>query len=324
MFIRGIPRETKAVGWIEILAIAIALLAALATVVGAADGVRRRPVPPATLPQDIAQRSKPMAADLEPLRETDLGQLVWRAIGLHADEKFDEAMQVWKMIDLPASTHVWKLVAQAQASIATGRLEEAEQLLSTAADENANHPVVHYFLAVLRLEQAHIARDWPDQATPDHFRMASTRPMPVVPNTRSMYELVASQEFERAIAGAVDVNFDESLIPDASVSVPLEPTVGDLLLALRAENFVAKAHHALSFLYLKRGSLELAEGHLDEAVGAGMESIDGYSQLAAEYRARGELGKSVWANLKALRYDSRTMNSGIDLLETVREALIGP
>ena len=95
-----------------------------------------------------------------------------------------------------------------------------------------------------------------------------------------MYELAATLDFERAIELACALQLDEAIVPDRfPTSSALEPTVGDLLLALGADNFQAKAHNTLGYLFLKRGALEPAEQHMDDAVQGGLDVVYGYRDL---------------------------------------------
>lgn len=70
-------------------------------------------------------------------------------------------------------------------------------------------------------------------------------------------------------------------------------------MALNAENFEAKAHAALGRLFLKRGALELAEQHLDDAASRGLTVIDGYCDLGDEYHARGQFAAALRVHLKS-------------------------
>ena len=59
--------------------------------------------------------------------------------------------------------------------------------------------------------------------------------------------------------------------------------MGDLLLAMGADNFVGKAHNLLFGLHLDRGELLAAELDLDAAVATGIAPLYGYQDLAEAY-----------------------------------------
>ena len=209
---------------------------------------------------------------------------------------------------MPDEKAVWKWIALGQASIATGELERADSYLEKAFELQPDHPLAYYLRGVLRLQQSRDAYDWPDVPTTTHVRLVAVKPQPVVPNTRSMYELAATMDFEMAIQLASTVQVDESIVPSGLVTtMALEPTVGDLILALSLENFEAKAHGALGEQFLTRGSLELAEEHFDNASGSDVNLVEGYRHLAEDYRARGHFTDAMRAYLKSMKV--RTENA---------------
>ena len=85
-------------------------------------------------------------------------------------------------------------------------------------------------------------------------------------------------------------------------SAALEPTVGDLLLATGADNYVSKAHNTLSYLHLETGALEEAERHMDEAAAGGMSIVYGYEDLGEQYARRHRHADAARAYLKAMKH----------------------
>ena len=71
------------------------------------------------------------------------------------------------------------------------------------------------------------------------------------------------------------------------------PTVGDLVAALGADNFVGKAHHVLFGLQLKLGELGIAEFHLDQAAATGIAVLYGYRDLATAYLDEGHNSDAI-------------------------------
>ena len=168
-----------------------------------------------------------------------------------------------------------------------------------------DNPLAYYFRRVLRMQQAALAWDWLEDSGPRNTRLVAVTPHNVVPNTKSMYELAATMDFEKAIDLARTFRFlnGEAILPDQlGTKAALEPTVGDLLIALEAEKFVGKAHLALGNLFLERDALELAELHLDAAVQEGINVVLGYRLLGEAYGARGQDTDATRAFLKATKF----------------------
>jgi hypothetical protein len=103
--------------------------------------------------------------------------------------------------------------------------------------------------------------------------------------------------------------------------VPLEPTVGDLLIALGAENFKGQAHHTLSSLFLENGSLEIAEEHMDNAVNSGLANVFGFRDLATAYEKRGQHADAARANLKAMAHGHNKVSPAFDVFRNLLDAL---
>ncbi|MBI2481248.1 MAG: hypothetical protein HYV60_22195 [Planctomycetia bacterium] len=245
--------EWELLKWMILMALAsVIALGVLTSVAGAVDlsNVVREP---AALPSEVEGWAAPME-DLrveEPPPAADLAFRVWQALELQHGQKFDAAITAWQAIDLSCEAAVWKQVALGQAYLATGEINSAAEVLLDAKGLQPDNAAVHYFLGLLRLEQAYVAEQWPDAVGPQVITFVAHWPTDVAPNTRSMYQLTAMMELEEAIKLASDLWTDEPLVPaDWPSRAALAPTVGDLLLATSANNFEAKAHNMLSYLYL--------------------------------------------------------------------------
>jgi len=242
-----------------------------------------------------------MGVDEEkPVSDEDVSMKVWQAIDARHHERYDEAIVLWRGIDMPCDAEVWKHVALGQAFLASGEIEEASAALATAKTLQPEHAVVHYFLGVLRLQQAWMADEWPNAEGPRTTVLVAYTPHDVVPNTASMYRYTAMMELKKAIELAPRVHTFKSLVPDDwPTAAAMAPTVHDLLLATRADNFAAKAHNMLGDLYLQLGLLEQAEQHMDEAVTGGVSVVFGYTELAEEYENAGRHADAMRAYMKA-------------------------
>jgi len=308
--------------WMICIALASALaLGVLTSVAGAADlsKVDREPAP---LPSGIDGAAVPIEEPRfeEPPPVADLAIRVWQALELQHGQRYDEAIAAWQAIDLACETTVWKQVALGQAYLATGEIDSAAEVLFDARDLQSDNPIVHYFLGLLRLEQAYVADEWPDAVGPEGTSFVAYKPTDVAPNTKSMYQLTAMMELEEALKLAPDVWADQPLVPaDWPTRAALAPTVGDLLLAVSADNFEAKAHNMLSYLYLERGSLETAEGHMDSAARGGLKVV-GYVDLGEKYAEAGQHTDAARAYVKAMSHSPSKVEPARKAWENLRDA----
>jgi tetratricopeptide (TPR) repeat protein len=287
-------------------AAAIVLLLLMASAAAAAEHAMPGVNAPARLPATVNLLADPLpgAAGVDPAM--DMVKLVWTVMEDHRRGEFEAALEGWNSVRLDYDTDFYRLVAIGHANLAMGNLEEAKYALTTAAEMTPNHAVVHYFLGVLRMEEAALAPDWYDSIGPNATRFVAYVPREIVPNSRSMYLLAARNELERAIELAPMVRLDEPLTPDAwETTMALGPTVGDLLLAMGAEDFAARAHNLLGPILLENGALEAAEIHLDAAVRGGMYVGFGYVDLLDGYEERGRY-------LDAARVCAKAVGHGLE------------
>jgi tetratricopeptide (TPR) repeat protein len=179
-------------------------------------------------------------------------------------------------------------------------MENATAALARAGQLEPDNAVVHYFVGILRLQQAYVADEWNDAEGPQATVLVSHSPHPVVPNTQSMYRMQAVLELEDAVRLAPQVHLFRSLVPEEwPTAAVMPPAVHDVLLAARADNFAAKAHNVLGDLYLGRGALEQAEQHMDAAVQGGLSVVYGYGDLAEAYEKVGRHSDAMRVYLKA-------------------------
>jgi tetratricopeptide (TPR) repeat protein len=303
--------------WMAGVLAVLILLLMLASTLASAERSMPEVNAPARLPATVQLLAEPlpgMPGDVSPSWEDangidpalDMVKLVWTVMEDHRRGEFEAALEGWNSVQFDYDTDFYRMVAIGHANLVIGNLEGAKYALSTAEEMAPNNAVVHYFLGVLRLEEAALAHDWYDAVGPTRTRFVSYVPRDVVPNSRSMYLLAARSELERAIELAPTVRLDEPLTPEAwYTTMALGPTVGDLLLAMGAENFAAKAHNLLAPMLLENGLLEAAETHLDAAVRGGMYVGFGYVDLIGEYEDRGHY-------LDAARVCAKAVDHGLD------------
>lgn len=284
--------EWEVAKWIAILAMAAALAMfwAIGTVAAA-------PQTPRLLPTNLA--ATPMPETVDP------NFALADALQQHAAGQADDALQAWQNVPMPEKTRHWKLIAMGVAKMQLDDLEAAAGHLMEAEEVEPNNPVTHYYLALLRLCQARHAKDWYDATGPAIVRFAAYRPQVVAPNTRGMYELVAMQEFETALANAKQLDRAMMLaVPDYRVPATAPAvTVGDLMIALGCEKFEAQAHNMLGAMYLERGATDTAEEHMDAAQEAGLQVMYGYRDLGAAFEAEGRYGDAARAYLKGMDHE---------------------
>lgn len=254
---------------------------------------------------------------------------VWRAIEYQKEGRFLEAAEQWRAIRLPGEKDVWRKTALAMTLLNQGNVEQAAVELAEARGQWPTNAVVRYCTGVLRLMQAEQADEWYDAVGPMFLRLASYPPREIAPNTRSMFELAAKMEFERAVEMAPQVRLDEPLLPaewtapdDEELAMPMAaPMVRDVLTAGGMDQFEGKAHLALGELHMKNGSLAHAEEHLDRAALLGLPTGDLYQRLGESYEEFGLHAEATRAFLKAMSHGGGVVRPGAGALQNMRELL---
>lgn len=306
--------------WLAIITLASALAMAFAThIAGGAE--------PAKLPGDIDARLAPAAGVETPatIPPGDVSIQLWQTLDDQQSGRLDRVVGVWENIPLAPRAEVWRHIALAEAHIAMGDLDAAGVSLENAGRREPENPLVHYYLGLWRLEQADQAMDWYEPG----IRLAAyytsypgdEQPSQVVPNSKAMYRLAAMSHLEEAIELAGNVDLDQPLVPaEWPTSAALRPTVGDLLLALGANHFDAKAHNMLGYLHLDSGAAEEAEYHMDAAADSGVVIVFGYEDLARLYEAQGRPLDAFRANAKSAAHGAGIVGPTRRMIENLREA----
>lgn len=288
---RTIRMEWELLKWLAILALAatLAMFWAMRTAAAALPE-------PALLPEGI-QAARPMPTAVDP------NVKLWQVIELQQAGQPEEALVMWNEVQLPHETEVWQHLAMGVAHLQLGQLDEAAEKLMLAEDLDPQNPVVHYYLGLLRLDQARQAHEWYDAIGPA-IRFAAHRPHLVAPNTRGMYELVAMQELETAIANAYALDRGAILmLHNQTATLTLIPaTAHDLMVALGCDQFAGQAHNVLGAMYLDRGATDAAEEHMDAAAEAGMAVVFGYEDLGAAYEQQGRHADAARVYLKGIEH----------------------
>jgi tetratricopeptide (TPR) repeat protein len=310
-----LPLTVELVKWLLLMMAATALIAALATALAA------EPMPePARLPDDMGLLAKPMEVQaIKPHFPEDVPALatppeeaaatVWMILEAQRAGRVTQALETWQRIRLPAEAEVWRQVAMAAGQLAARDLAAAEEHLGRARLLAPDNAVVAYYTGLCLLEQAAAAVRVPDELAGGDMRMVAA----VAPGAAAqvpargimagaVLKAMARAELHAAIARAGEVRLDERLIVgDAEMEERIvAPRVGDLLVALQADNFVGKAHHLLFGLEMDRGQLAGAEDHLDQAVATGIAPLYGYEDLAEAYLVQGQEAAALRAGQKDL------------------------
>ena len=259
---------------------------------------------PALLLPELTTQAMPLSSAVTLGRTDDAQQdQVWRVMQMHRNGELNEAVIAWTLIQLPPQVEEWQQLATAAALLELGNWEEAAPILKMANELYPDNPVVHYYQALLHLEQAAAAHEWNDALGPTNVRLAIYPGSTNLNHPRSFYELLAIQELERTLRLAENVPWDEPLVDAGnSVGSAAVPRVGDLLQTLGAKAMVANSHNVLGELYLKHGDTTLAEKHMDEAVGNGACVFDGYRELGKVYVEQGRHLDAARAYAKAIEH----------------------
>lgn len=297
--------EVELIKWMLLALAAMALVLAAATL-AAADPMME----PQLLPGDMREIARPIPAEPVrpffpeevPTREfppAEAAARLWTILEHHRAGRALDAIAGWEQLRLPAETAHWREMAMGAAYLETGDFEGAMAHLENAEQLAARHPVVAYYMGLLRLEQAAAATRVPDGMNAGRDYMVAYTPQ----EDKAVYEMLALGELRRAAAGATGLRLDERLLATdmAMEEVIVVPCVGDLLAALGATNFAGKAHHVLFGLHMDRGELIEAELNLDMAAATGMAALYGYRDLAEAYLTMGRDADGLRAAKKDVR-----------------------
>jgi tetratricopeptide (TPR) repeat protein len=287
------------------------------------------PREPRFLPQDMAETAQPMhvAPSGLPMMDPtiDPNLRLWEIVEMHAAGEAEAALEAWETVVLPLESEVWRQLSMAVANLQLGQTDAAAEYLANAEAMQPENPLVHYYTAILRLNQAQHAQEWYDAIGGDIVRFAAYRPTQVVPNTRGMYQLHAMMEFEEAIALTKNVDLTMPLVrPDEYYTAVVVPpvTVGNLLTALGAEKFAGQAHNMLGAMCLEREAVDLAEVHMDAAAAEGVSVVFGYRELGAAYEGQGRYNDAARAYLKSIGHEGGTIRPLYKFLENVGNAVL--
>jgi len=289
---RHVRLEMELVHWLILVIAAIALMLAIATATGAANPLKE----PRLLPAGSIAAAKPMTRELvrpffpesPPLRilpPAEAAARLWMALESQRAGCFGDAISGWEQVDLPDETVHWREIGMAAAFLQAGDLQKAAMHLNTARRLAPENAVGAYFTGVLRLEQAAASGRIPGDTRRPTDMLVSYTPA----EDQLEWRMLAIVELQNAIAWGGNVRLDERLltIDEQIEETVVVPRVSDLLAALRADNFVGKAHHLLFGLYFDGGNLSVAEFHLDSAAATGVAVLYGYRDLAATYLDEG-------------------------------------
>jgi tetratricopeptide (TPR) repeat protein len=284
--------EGEFVKWMILLAIAATVALLLTTRMAAADGA------PGLLPGDMGNLARPMPVTADapffpevgpPLRTNEPNQVLWRIIELHRQGQAEAAVAAWQRAELLPGMEAWRHVALAATHLQAGSMDQAEEQLDAALAFEPQNAVAHYYVGLFRLAQAQGARNWPDIILPPQIMLIALPQ--VAPNTRDMYELMAMQELARAIQFAPVMDLDAPLTAYSGQTLGFKyvpfvtPTVRDLIEALGADHYPARAHKVLGEMNTERGLLEEAETHLDAAAAEHLNGPLAYRRLGQALEA---------------------------------------
>jgi hypothetical protein len=289
--------EMEMMKWLLLIAFAIIAALALVTALAAGEPMMDPMGEPARLPADVEMLAKPM--DVAPARpffpeeepvydlpSAALAARIWMNLETQRAGLAREVLAGWQQIRLPGQAEAWREVAMAAANLTAGKLDRAAMHLDNAREYENAQAVVAYYTGILRLEQAAAEARVPDEATDATMRLVAYEPMQGTV-AQTVLRVLARRQLELAIARAGEIRLDERLVigePGMEEEFVV-PRVGDLLVALEANNFVGKAHHMLFAMEMDRGQLRQAEEHLDQAVATGIAPLFGYGDLAEGYLA---------------------------------------
>jgi tetratricopeptide (TPR) repeat protein len=235
--------------------------------------------------QPLAAVDQPFFPEAPPAREippAEAAARLWMVLEHQRAGRVAEALAGWEPLMLAEDAAHWREIGMAAAHLQAGDYRRADVYLEEARQLAPANPVLAYYMGILHLEQAAaVGRDAPDE----RCRRGSWSPLSLRRNgarTRCWRC--------RSLPKPQCVPVKWRSINRCSKSTPCSkkrvvPRVGDLLVALEADNFVGKAHHLLYALHLDRRELIQAELNLDMAGATGLATLYGYQDLADAYLA---------------------------------------
>lgn len=298
--------ETEFVHWLVLAILAVLLVFAVGSVLGAADPMS----PPELLPAGIAAWAKPIPKEmprpffpeLPPGQQLPTAQAVaqlWTILELHRQGNAVEALDAWDKLALCDAQRHWRQIAQGEAYLRMGDLAQAQRHLEAALQQAPGHAAARYFLGLVRLEQAAEAMRLPEgQRRVDRFVAYGPR------EDRRHFELLAIGDFEAAIAAAPALRPNDRLLTadEAMEESLVVPTAGDLMSALGADRLAGRAHHVLFGLELRELRLWNAEQHLRQAAQAELPVLYGYHDLMQAYAEQGQFAAAARVLWDGMRY----------------------
>lgn len=330
---RHMHLEVEILKWLAVIGLAAAIALAMVSQIYGADVKGDRAIPN-LLPPDMEQLAQRLDAKVESQGQSPLAdelalwnQQLWNVLELHRQGQVEEVIGAWSETPLPCESEVWRYVCLGAAYLQSGQLEDAADMLSAADMLEPDNAVVHYFVGILRLQQAADAREW-WEPPPSPATLVSWTPSRIAPNTPSMYKLAAIAELERTLELAPYLQRDQILIAPGwedmeSQSIPRLPAiVDDVLVAIGADNFEGKAHNMLGELALGRDWLAQAEYHMDAAADSGLSIVYGYQDLADRYEAEGQYLDAFRACLKQVAHGGEVLEPSRQAYENLRKSLL--
>ena len=267
--------------------------------------------PPHILPAELTHAATPIRklskTTIDPLRValTALKQADWQ-----------RAIDQWKQVGSLGKHEAWRQIALGVAYRNAGHFGQADVALTEAQRHDPDNAVAHYIRGLWHLEQAESAPDYADAVNPHAIRFAShtlADTLPSCTKPKSRLELEAINELELAIDKASLVHPHEPLVPIRWVMTTpypmrqptIPPTVGDLLIAVAADNFTGKAHGLLVYLYLDHDRPEEAEYHVTHAGSHGIRVPYGYRLVGELYEQQGRSTDAYRTRLKAMHGEGK-------------------
>ena len=298
--------ETEILKWLMLMVLAGGLVLALAS--GAAGA--NEPREPRPLPVEVTRHAIPLeqASPQGKSGGSDSALPLWRVLELHRQGRFAEAIRGWESIEMPCETESWAHVARGMALHRLGETNRAEKAFHTARALSPTNPLASYGLALANLYRSEAAGEWYDALADDEWwERKNIPPLADRPGaTRSLYELAALMEFERAIRDADGFTWDtplvsrELILVSRGYDVVPSPLVADLLEAIGCEDFVARSAMAAGRLSMNRGAWVMAEKYYDDATACGENMSLEFLRMGELYAAQGRPSAAARAYLKAM------------------------
>ena len=242
---------------------------------------------------------------------------IWKVLESHMAADHELAVVQWQLLSVDDDVEVWRSVAMGAAQIQLGELDNAALTLS--AHECEDNPVISHLVGVIDRLRAGIALQ--EGSTEEAADLLHSARQHFGEATRGATKVKKDQPLCATATRFIARGRFETIFPERLLS-PRTPTVGDLLAALKLDNFEFKSYVGLAEINISQDLLKDAEFNLDAAVETKVGDVGGlYSTLAKAYEKAGDNVGAARAYLKSTAHGKSKTPPLLRAIRSLRRAL---